>query len=202
MGDGLLRQRRNMITTCVLLWLLKYGDVNFSKLSLAGFDVQFKNPEALILAIWIAFAYFLYRYYQYFSGEGTVKLKKVFEAAFEQKCEPIILNLVKSRHPTNNDALRYSYAFLKRNGWLYKGQALGGPYDPATGTSPGNEQFELTIRRRQLWKGILSAIADSVFRNSVVTDYLLPFALACFILYYCGTDDWKGSFFRLLIHQA
>lgn len=48
MGDGLLRQRRNLITTCVLLWLMKYGGVSFSKFSLAGFDVEFKNPEALI----------------------------------------------------------------------------------------------------------------------------------------------------------
>jgi hypothetical protein len=181
----------------VILWLLKYGDVIFSKFSLAGFDVEFKNPEALILAIWIAFAYFLYRYYQYFSGEGTETLKKVFAAALEQKCEPIIRNIVKSHHPTNNDAIRYSYAFLKRNDWLYKGHALGGSYDPATATIPGNEQFELAIGRQQLWKGIVSAIADSIFRNSVVTDYLLPFALACFILYYCGADDWKGSFFRL-----
>lgn len=202
MGDGLLRQRRNLITTCLLLWLLKYGEVSFSKFSFAGFDVELKNPEALILAIWIAFAYFFYRYYQYFSGEGIEKLEQVFADALEKKCEPIITNLVKSRYPTNNDAIRYSFASLKRGGWLYKGHALGGPYDPVSGSIPGNEHFELKIERRKLWKGIVSAVVDSTLRNSVVTDYLLPFALACFILYYCGADDWKGSFFRLWTHQA
>jgi hypothetical protein len=197
MEEGLLRQRRNLITTCVLLWLLKYGGVTFTKFALAGFDVEFKNPDALISAIWIAFAYFLYRYYQYFSGEGIEKLNRVFSEALERKCEPIITALVKNKFPTNNDAIRYSFAFLKRDGWIYKGHALGGAYDPTTGSSLGSEHFELAIPRRQLWKGILSAVVDSIFRNSVVTDYLLPFALACFILYYCGAGDWNGSFVRL-----
>lgn len=197
MGEGILRQRRNLLITCVLLWVMKYGGVTFSKFSLAGFDVAFKNPDALVLSIWIAFAYFLYRYYQYFSDEGVDKLQRVFNAALEKKCEPIIQSLVKSKFPTNNDAIRYSYAFLKRDRWVYKGHALGGEYDPSTGTVIGNEHFELAIGRRKLWKGILSGVMDSIFRNSVVTDYLLPFVLAFFILYYCGTNDWSGSFLRL-----
>lgn len=195
MGEGLLRQRRNLIIACLLLWVMKYGGVTFSKFSFVGFDVVFKNPNALILSIWIAFAYFLFRYYQYFSDEGIAKLQQTFDTALENKCRPIITHLVKQQFPANNDALLYSYAFLKRDRWKYRVQTLS-PYDSATG-SAGNEQFEMTISRWKLWKGILSAVLDSVLRNSVVTDYLLPFGLACFILYYCGTNDWSGSFLRL-----
>jgi hypothetical protein len=202
MGEGLLRQRRNLITTCVLLWLLKYGGVTFTKFSLGGFDVEFGNPDALILTIWIAFAYFLYRYYQYFSSEGTEKLQRVFEAALERQCEPIIKSLVKEKYPTNNDAILYSYAFLRSGGWQYNGHALGGPYEPGTGSIPGNEHFVLGIRRRELWKGILAAVVDTIFRNSVVTDYLLPFVFALFILYYCGAGDWRGSFLLLGVFDA
>ena len=86
--------------------------------SFAGFDVEFANPDAVILAIWIAFAYFLYRYYQYFSDEGIENLRKVFARALENKCESIIKNLVKEKFPTNNDAIRYSYSSLRSNGWL------------------------------------------------------------------------------------
>jgi hypothetical protein len=155
----------------------------------------------LILSIWIAFAYFLYRYYQYFSSEGTAKLQYALTAALEKKCEPIIRNIVKEKYPTNNDALRYSYASLKKNSWLYKGHALGSS-DPETGSVSGNERFELSIGRSKLWNGILFAVLDTIFRNSVVTDYLLPFAFALFILYYCGSDDWSGSFLRLWTNQA
>lgn len=200
MGDGLLRQRRNLITTCVLLWMLKYGGISFSKFSIAGFDVEFSNPDALITAIWIGFAYFLYRYYQYFSDEGIKKLQRVFSEAFEQKCNPIIRHLVTSSYPTNNHNIGYSFAALRNCDWLYKGHALGNGYDSDTGSVPGSEHFELKIKLRQLWNGIFSAIVDSIFRNSVVTDYLLPFALACYVLYYCGTGDWKGSFIRLWLN--
>lgn len=198
MGEGLLRQRRNLITVSVVLWLLKYGGVTVSKFELAGFDIVLKKPEAFILSIWIAFAYFLYRYYQYFADEGVEKLQKVFAASIERKCEPLIRSLVKKAHPTNNDAHLYSYAFLKRDGWLYKGHALGEGYDTATSSIPGNQYFELAIRRRQLWKGILLSMLDSIFRNSVVTDYLLPFAIAGFIIFYCGSNDWNGSFVQFL----
>lgn len=179
----------------MLLWVMKYGGVTFSKISFAGFDVDFKNPNALIAAIWIAFSYFLYRYYQYFSEEGVTKLSEVFGSKLEIKCEPIIKELVKKMYPTNNDALRYSYAFIERDGWVYKGHALG-EYEPTTGKT-NDERFEIKINRWMLKKGIFTALIGTVFRNSVVTDYLLPFALAGWVLYYCGRNNWNGSFLRL-----
>lgn len=188
MGEGLLRQRRNLIITSILLLVMKYGGVTFTKFSFVGFDIQFKNPNVLILSIWIAFAYFLYRYYQYFSDEGINKLQSVFIRAFENKCAPIIRNLVTEKFPNNNNnTVSYSYDALKKNSWVYKGYTING----------FSTSFELPIGQWQLWKGIVSAIIDSIFRNSVVTDYLLPLLIACFVLYYCGVDDWSGSFLRL-----
>lgn len=200
MSEGLLRQRRNLMITSILLWIMKYGGVTFTKFSFVGFDITLKNPNVLILSLWIAFAYFLFRYYQYFSDEGVKKLQSVFSGTIENKCEPIIRNLVKEKFPTNNDAIRYSYAFLKRDSWIYKGHALGSEFDPITGTNIGSGHFELPIKRSQLWKGIVFAMIDTIFRNSVVTDYLLPFAVACFVLYYCGVDDWRGSFLIFFGH--
>lgn len=197
MEEGLLRQRRNLMIICVLLWLMKSGGVEFSKISFAGFDVAFKNPNALILSIWIAFTYFLFRYYQYFSNEGNCKLKQVFSNSLERKCEPLIRQLVEEKYPQNLEKI-YDYKTLKKNLWIYKGNNIQHPYDPVS-TEMKLEPFEIAIGRWKLWKGILSAIMDSIFRNSVVTDYLLPFILADLILYYCGTNNWNGSFLRLIL---
>lgn len=191
MGEGLLRQRRNLLITAILLWIMKYGGVTFSKVSFVGFDIAFKNPNALILSIWVAFAYFLFRYYQYFSDEGVKKLQSVFHYAIESKCEPIIRNLVKEKYPKNTNGY-YSYASLKHNSWIFKVEIPNTIYNE--GEYIGGGSFELTIKRSQLWKGIVSAIMDSVLRNSVVTDYLLPLVVACYVLYYSGADDWRGSF--------
>lgn len=189
MGEGLLRQRRNLMIASILLWIMKYGGVNFSKISIVGFDLEFKNPNALILSLWIAFGYFLFRYYQYFSDEGVKKLQSVFNEAYESKCKPIIRTLVEENYPTNTHK-NYSYFILKSNSWIYKGAILN---EGGRDTTP----FEFPIERWQLWKGIMSAIMDSIFRNSVVTDYILPLLIACTVLYYCGVDDWKGSFLNI-----
>lgn len=190
MTEGLLRQRRNLFITCVLLWVMKYGGVTFTKFSLAGFDVVFARPGVLILAIWVAYAYFLYRYYQYFSKEGVLKLKSVFAEALEEKCEPVIRSLVKRAHPHYNVALRRNFATLRGNGWIYQGQDL---IPDGGGTIREVPPFELRIAPWKLSGGVVRAILDSIFRNSVVTDYLLPFAFADYILWYCGALDWYGS---------
>lgn len=174
--------------------------MTFTKFSFAGFDVKFENPNVLTLSIWMAFAYFLYRYYQYFSDEGIEKLYKTFEAALEKKCEPIIEAIVKSKYPKNNDACRYSYGLLKLSKWKYNGHELDVDYDPSTGTIVRDPYFEIPITKLDLKSGFITAALDTIFRNSVITDYLLPFALAFYVLAYCGSDNWPGSFFRLLLH--
>lgn len=195
MKEGLLRQRRNLIVTCTLLWIITFGGVEFTKISFAGFDVTFENPNALTLSIWIAFWYFLYRYYLYFLDEGIFEFQRIFNAALEQKCRPIIRHLVEKKYPGNIMTEHYSYALLKRNRWIVYGAS---PNPEGAGSSFETEDFEIAINPWKLWSGILTAIMNSVFRNTVVTDYLLPFVLADFILYYCGTNSWDGSFLRLL----
>lgn len=195
MGEGLLRQRRNLIITSVLLWLMKYGGISFEKISFVGFDLKFKNPHALTAAIWIAFFYFLYRFYQYFSDEGVGNLNKVFHQAFEKKCKPVICGIVEKQYPNNQYmTYPYSYANLKMKGGIMNGESLDGVAEDGSSI---RTSFEIPISRSMLWKPIYFAITDSIFRNSVVTDYLLPFFLAGVVIYYCGSNNWDGSFLRL-----
>ena len=156
----------------------------------------------MILSIWIAFTYFLWRYYQYFSGEGVSKLQQIFSETVKKKCRPIIRHLVIEKYPTiekNRTYIDhfYDYDDLIRANWIVYIE-MGSDYDPATSLHVKNEPLKIPIPRWKLWKGILAACMDTVLRNSVVTDYLLPFLLADYILYYCGTNDWNGSFLRLL----
>ena len=195
MTDGLLRQRRNLIIACVLLWTMKYGGITISKILLAGFEVHLQRPEAIIQAIWIAFAYFLYRYYQYFSSEGVSKLKEVVAQKLNERCEPIIKRRVKSAHPYNNDAVLYAYDVLKTNRWIYHGQDHIPDDD---GKIYRTTTFDFEITRISLAVPMAKAISDSLFRNSVATDYIFPFALAAFVLFYCGQADWQGSFLNFI----
>ncbi|HWR77897.1 MAG TPA: hypothetical protein VN283_11915 [Thiobacillus sp.] len=197
MTEGLLRQRRNLFITCVLLWFMKYGGVRLHKISLAGFDVELARPEVMTLALWIAFTYFLYRYYQYFTSEGLSKLESEYSRSLEARCTPLIQGRVIAAYPRVQHS-DFRYFILKQNGWMFKGQQVVlGP----DGKTPISQPIELPISRWAIRRGVAVAFIESTFRSSVATDYLLPFALAGFVLWYCGSADWSGSFLHLIFES-
>lgn len=195
MTEGLLRQRRNLIITCALLWFMKYGGVRLHKMSLAGFDVELARPEVTTLTLWIAFAYFLYRYYQYFTSDGLPKLESEYTKSLEAKCEPIIKSLFMAAYAPLHNIPDCRYWMLKRNGWIVSGhQVVPSPDGKTEITQP----VELKISQWDLRRGVAVAVIESTLRSSVVTDYLLPFVLAGIVLWYCGSADWSGSFLSII----
>lgn len=196
MNEGLLRQRRNLFIACVLLWFLRYGGAQLKKFSLAGFELELANPSVLPLSIWIAFAYFFYRYYQYFTDEGLSKLQSKLAKRLNERCQTKMRAIVFARYPKTYDEGSFRYDILKNNKWIFRGQQV--LPDPATGVNKG-VPFELPISRWELRRGIVVALLECTFRDSVVSDYLLPFALAGYVLWYCGSSDWSGSFINLIL---
>lgn len=199
MGEGLLRQRRNLFVVCAVLWFLRYGGVKVQKLSLAGFEIEMSNPAAVTVALWLAFAYFLYRYYQYFTDEGLRALEDRFTRSLNARCLPLIRDLVVARHPAvyRGGADEFRYDLLKDNKWVYRGQQVV----PGPAGANVSEPVSVPVSRWQLRSGILRAVADTSLRSSVVTDYLLPFLLAAVVLWYCGSAAWAGSFLHLIFRD-
>lgn len=180
MSDHLLRQRRNLILVCVLLWFKKYGSVTLaSKASLSGLDITIKNPDALPLAMCLAFLYFLFRYAQYFSTEGIVALRTVRDEALEEKCAPLIRAIVTRENPDFKPEGAFSYRALKMCNWVYNGQ---GRHQDAL------YPLNIAVPQRHLASGIVRAYVHIILVHNVVTDYILPFLLAGFIFCYYGMD--------------
>lgn len=194
MSEGLLRQRRNLLIVCILLWFARYAGVTLNKGSFAGFEIEIKNVEAMFTALWIAFAYFLYRYYQYFSSEGPPKITGTFVAVFDEKCRPVIQHVVGAAGGNQGGGATISWSAIRQRGWSYPGFRQK---QDNIGQMVG-ENFEIPISRKVLVRPVALGVLDTAFRNSVVTDYLLPFALAGWVLWYCGDPTWKGSYIRML----
>lgn len=195
MSDGLLRQRRNLFISSVILWFMKFGGVTISKASFSGLDFSVTNDFAIYTACWIAFTYFLFRYYQYFAEEGTAQLGKALAAELERYCNPTIQNFVKSLRPDEKDTnFRPGYSHVKQRGWQYHGQTVH--LDERGGQHLKN--FSIDIPRKILIKDELLAYLEIALRKRVVTDYILPFVVAFAVLAYCGEGSWKGSFVHLI----
>lgn len=196
MSDSLLRQRRNLLIACILLWLLRYGGVTFTKLSFAGFDIEFARPHVITLSIWIAYFYFLYRYYLYFVSDGLHKLETAFIVSIDEKCSTPIKRIVLLKEPDYQVEPTHYLSAIRHRKWVFAGQKIirNSKGDPERGVP-----FELPISPWQLIGPISHAVMSTCIRSSVVTDYLLPFAIAFFILWYCGSTDWSGSFLSILL---
>jgi len=195
MQEGLLRQRRNLFVTSCILWLLKAAEVQVKKYSLAGFDIDVQNPRVLYVALWIAFGYFFYRYYQYFVAEGLPKLTEAFHAALEAKTSRFIRSQVRRVRPDVDPSLKFSFKLVKERKWTYAARM---PNKDPTGVTLSMDAVEVPVRPWSLWPGVLLALAELTFRSSVVTDYLLPFLVGVGVLWYCGQNDWPGGLMSLL----
>ena len=195
MSEGLLRQRRNLILLASLLWLMKFGGVKFGKFALAGFDVEFARPEALIVCLWLAFFYFLYRYYQYFIPEGVPKLQAEFENTLNRYSQKSIDAYIRSQEPNWSGGTRATVSALWHTKRIFRAERL--IKDP-DGVARRTEKFELLIPRRRLAPHVVATVLNLLFRLNVTTDYLLPLLLACYVLWYCGSADWPGSFLSIL----
>jgi hypothetical protein len=195
MNEGLLRQRRNLFTVCLLLWALKYGQVQFTKASFAGFDVTFHRPEVLYLALWASYAYFLYRYYQYFVRHGAHEVSTLFEGKFER----LALNWmakVHRQHPEWETKTGYPKMWeLVKCGFLVCSEER----IMENGQEKGRRSFEVRLNPAVAWTRMFASVLEGTFRSTVGTDYLLPFVIALTVLLYCGRGDWPGSLSEVLI---
>lgn len=63
MSDSLLRQRRNLIITSLILIGFLYAEIEITKISIFSIDFKTTRPNSVIEVLWIFWVYFLIRYY-------------------------------------------------------------------------------------------------------------------------------------------
>lgn len=174
MSDHLLRQRRNLLIVCGILWFNKYARVTLpSALDFSGVHLTIGNSDALLITLWIVFAYFLYRYFQYFYTEGLSAFRVVFANALEAKCEPLIRAIVLKEHPDYKAHLPYSRQLLKQHNGYYR-----------FGSIEHTDKLPIAIKRSALTMGWVRAILQTIFIHNAFTDYVFPFILAVSVIFY------------------
>ena len=181
MSEGLIRQRRNLISVSCVLIFLKFAGVEISKLSFLGLDFEeLKNPSAFYVLIWVAFIYFALRYYQYFCQEGKTKFFHSYIISLDQS----IINKARSnaREDKGSGELRIfepsTSQELEDNDWKYEAT-----YKKADGTKV---IVGKVLEKKERVKCRVNTIINLTFHTSAVTDYLLPFFFAIGALIYCS----------------
>jgi hypothetical protein len=188
MTEGLLRQRRNLMIVSILMVFIKFSEFKVKKLTISGLSFEeLGNPSSIYVMIWVLFFYFLFRYHQYYAQEGKGSLFSQIDASLGTKIQNYSAEVTQkinehaSYTPNNLDS-------IKRKAWSITVRI-------PDHKSPGNDEMhEVILNPFVILKFKLACWFNACVNNSVVTDYLFPYFIAGFTLYYC----YDGSGFSLL----
>lgn len=195
MTDGLLRQRRNLFATSIVIIFLRFGGVQIEKVALLGTELSFDNIEALYAGIWVAFLYFLIRYYQYFRQEPNLKIAKEFWAEMNIRSSARLRVEAIKQHPASeNYGGEFQFSELKKISAFIRQGTIVGRQDEYG--SHALVSYSTDIRKYV--PQLLLAGIHVVAHTSMITDYLLPFLVALFALLYGFTGCWEGSLWNVL----
>ena len=193
MSEGLFRQRRNLILTSLTIIFLRYGEVTIEKFGTSALDLKFQNLNAIFVALWVVFFYFLVRYYQYLRQEPDLGIKSAFWAKVDARCLNKLTEDAKSRFATvlmSPARLEFQLSSFKRTSvFLWSGSVT----TKRTGSGePMNSEY--TVNVLHFWPDFTVAACHVALNRSAITDYVLPFLLALSALLYGWSGNWPGTF--------
>lgn len=194
MSDGLLRQRRNMMALALILIFFKFAGVEIEKLTFLGVEFKsFKNTSAVYSAIWIFFWYYVFRYYQYFSQEGWEKLKAVYFEEMNSRVANYCYELTKAIHPSG------SYVPFDQNLGKHKQLKIKVTYPEKKDDHGKVERLDkvIPLSRVKVFICRVRTFMKMFFNTSLITDYLIPFFLVLFAIFYCFNGS-ESSFLAVL----
>jgi hypothetical protein len=156
MNNDLLRQRRNLLVISIALLLFEFAGVRLEKISILGNEVAVGDVIALHAFVWVMWAYFLLRYYQYWNAERGTGIRPDIHSSLYGKVLQYALKETGRNSPIgieiSNIGTRWSYS-------VEHGTAASLP----------------SMLSR--WWTLQAYLATAV-HTPKVTDHFLPFALA------------------------
>ncbi len=195
MTGGLLRQRRNLFITSVVIIFLRFGGVQVKKITLLGTELSFDKIEVLYVGIWIAFLYFLVRYYQYFKQEPDLGIMEEFWGKMNALSFRSLREEATKQYPSSeNYGGEFQFSQLKKTApFIRQGSVV------VSRNESGEQEMEkYSIDIRKYSSKLLVAGVHVVVHRSMITDYFLPFLVALIALLYGFSGNWEGSFLNVL----
>lgn len=191
--DAFWRQRRNLLLAICVLWLVSFAGASTSSITAAGVTLRVDRPQALFLAIWLVFTYFLYRYTVYYLRNHADIWTEV-EARWHAAGYRFLVRRTKKLWPDRQAVdFRPTPVDIATCGGALAFQVVGSDGRPANVTLPLS------------WPMLTGAgvgareVLRFVLLDSMSSDFFWPFLAAGSVLVYSGfVADWDGTFVGLL----
>ena len=181
-------QRRNLIVISIVLSIAQIIGLRFEKISLFGNSAQLNNPSGAEVVLWIVFSYMLIRYYQYFRRWENKGFKTEFDCAFERaihraafkKCRKSIIPTRITKDGISITDVKPGHEFDSRfdeQGCTVSMQ-LEWFFEENGEPKSTSQRSVVKLTKGQLRRLRLIAGLDLTLNTHLVTEYILPFALA------------------------
>lgn len=193
-----IRQRRNLMGISIIVLFVTYSGLQFNKLNILGNEFTISNPRIINYSLWIAFAYWLMRYFQYMHELGGTRIYMTYEQKLLQLTLPDGRNNVNEKISAKMGGLAYDIHFTAEQ-WA----SMPPLFNPVfkrelrffynTIIRMGNQESrqtpteEMTVSlnqgARQEFAAWWRAMNYTAWRTPLVSEYILPPALAFVVVF-------------------
>lgn len=193
--EGFVRQRRALIAVSLLLLFMDIAQLRITKLNLLGNEVLLGQPDAIYLAMWVAFFYWLARYYQYFQDLGdkgfmkahNIRLNQLVpQAALKQalKEQPALLITPPDIKGKTEVMIEKADVWAEGTHWKVQLTVRQLTIQGEASTEDYFEAEEVTVKGLSLLLLKGRAWIHVAIHTRLFTEYLLPFVIALLPIVY------------------
>lgn len=196
--NGFVRQRRTLIAMSVILFLYEKLGIVIDSINILGNTAHITDPSSIVALLWVAWGYFLWRYYQYFRDLGNKgfynayhgKLARLAKPRAQEKFQRWLLQNRENLFPEAVSPLRIEFreVGLVENFWRHwklsvdvevffdvQEQSLGIAH-----TSQRLKDREVKLSWQELIWPRVRSWWHVLVHTRLVTEYLGPFAIGLF----------------------
>lgn len=192
MDEDLLRQRRNLLATACVLWVLSASRAEVQSISALGATISIMQPRAAFLGLWVLLGYFLWRYLAFFIARAQHQVAEYVREELRKAAHGAIFEVFGEQYP--NAALTGRDWPTNCEVWASNGRL--GEFQATHASSP--RLIVLRGVRRHMIVAWIARVWRLAVADPITSDYLLPFVLAAGVTIYAGNTDWMGSWANLL----
>ena len=192
--QGFIRQRRNLILVCLILVFIEGANVSLTSLNIFGNTLNISDPSMVNLSFWLAFIYFLLRYYQYFNDIEDKGIK----TSYFNKMEKLV-SLVAVKNYIKNEDLSKFFPDIESKPKITLHESnitINNPKQWQMGISVnayakdakhqhGHTRTGIgtqTVEGKDLIFPKISTWFHIIFNTRYFTEYFFPFLLAIFVI--------------------
>jgi hypothetical protein len=178
MKEGFNRQRRNLIITSIILYIIEFAEPQLTQLSILGNVFVIGNPQFIVVLLWVALGYFLLRYWQYFNGLNDVSIRQYFKTQLQSYASSRAAKVIYD----NDGVAGFTITDQKLDeiGTEIVAARLSAQYE--LDGSQKTEIFEFTGLRLTWLK--LKVKWHIAFDTHLITEYVLPLFIAGALCFY------------------